>query len=347
MSRRTVVRRSAGSGFRGTTMLQCRTTVTKASRLPLERRVALWLQWFVLLLLGGLLLLPGCGSGEQARTAPADPGRPPLADEVRLVVSRDFGRQIMTDVTAPVTKDITVMRLLAENVEVETAYGGGFVKAIAGVASTHGSVAETNAEDWFYWVDGLMADVGAADFKLRGGQTVWWDYHAWADAMYLPTAIFALPAPWADGEPLLVTNQADAAVRAWAEDAGVSLGATVPFGRKAPHQAVVVATAAEAEAVPWLMSRLAGHDGGVELVTVASGRLVLQALDGSTGPDASGVCLALPDPDDMDMPLLVLLVTSEEDLGPLLETVTPASVSARLGIALVDGKPVPLPWRAD
>ena len=229
------------------------------------------------------------------------------------MISRDFGATVLLDVTAAADDGTSVLRLLAENSDVETAYGGGFVKSIDGLASTYGTVGDAEAQDWFYWVDGIMADVGAGDYDLQGGQTAWWDYHAWSQAMYLPAAVFALPSPWAGQATPLHTNVEDAEVRSWAKSQGIVFSATEKLGEDPPASGVVVATAAEAEATPWLARRLAGEDGGVALVRLAGGRLRLRALDGSSGPAASGVCVALPNPDDGDAPLLLLLVT---DRGP-------------------------------
>jgi hypothetical protein len=309
---------------------------TRASRRPTGR--------LLLVLAAAILaLLPaGCAGREQGPAASS--GHPPNAGEVRLVVSRDFGATVLTDVTVPLGKDASVMRLLAEHAHVQTAYGGGFVKAIDGLASTYGGVSSGTAQDWFYWVDGVMADVGAVDFRLRGGETVWWDYHAWSHAMYLPAAICALPAPWAGRREPLSINGSDTLIRAWAQERGVALGASRPLGGAPPPGGVVVATASEAAATPWLAKRLSGADGGVALVRPGAGTLTLTSLDGSTGPHVQGVCLALPDPGNGDAPLLVFLVARQSDLAALLSATTPSAVRARLGIA-VDGSDVMLlPW---
>lgn len=290
-----------------------------------------------------LLLLPaGCAGGEQGAAAAS--GHPPSASEVRLVVSRDFGAKVLTDVTVPLGKDASVMRILAEQDHVQTSYGGGFVKAIDGLGSTYGSVSAEKAQDWFYWVNGVMADVGAADYKLHGGETVWWDYHPWSRAMYLPAAIFALPAPWAGHQTPLTMDGSDKLVRAWAKQEGVALGATQALGATAPGGGVVVATASEAAATPWLKKRLSGADGGVELVRPSEGTLTLMALDRSPGPRVTGVCLALPNPDNGADPLLVFLVAQQSDLASLLSATTPAAANARLGIAVDGGKTQLLPW---
>jgi hypothetical protein len=293
-----------------------------------------------------LLTLAGCAGERSSERSVAAAGRPPDSGEVRLVISRDFGETVLKDVTVTAADDRSVMRLLAENATVEAGYGGGFVKSIDGLASTYGSVVQANAQDWFYWVDGVMADVGAADYTLHGGETVWWDYHAWARAMYLPAAIYAFPAPWASGELPLTTNHDTAALERWATENGLRLGAAQRLGDRAPADGIVVATAAEAQTTPWLRCRIAGDDGGVTLVELREGGLYLRALDGSSGPLASSACLALPNPDDGDKPLLLLLVQGPEDLRPLLDEITPASVSARLALAVVDGSATPLPWKA-
>jgi len=294
-----------------------------------------------------LLVLAGCAGEDSGGESVAAAGRPPAAGEVRLVVSRDFGATLLTDVTAPVSGDMSVMRLLAENAAVETQYGGGFVGSIDGLASTYGSVAESDARDWFYWVDGVMADIGAADYDLQGGATVWWDYHAWARAMYVPTALHAFPAPWT-GETLpVMTNGDTTALAAWAAANRLELGAAQPLGETPPAAGIVVATAAEAQQAPWLRSRIAGEDGGVELVQFRDGSIDLRALDGTQGPAATGVCLALPNPDDGGRPLLLLLVQESGDLEALLEAVTPAATSAHIAVAVAGGSVMSLPWAAE
>jgi len=294
-----------------------------------------------------VLVLAGCAGEDSGEGTAAAAGRPPAAGEVRLVVSRDFGATLLTDVTAAVGEGASVMRVLAENAKVETEYGGGFVGSIDGLASTYGSVTEADAKDWFYWVGGVMADIGAADYGLRGGETIWWDYHAWARAMYVPAAVHAFPAPWAGGE-LPVTMNGDAtALAPWAAENRLDLGATRPLGDGAPAAGIVVATAAEAQQTPWLRSRIAGQDGGVELVELRDGGIVLRALDGASGPAATGACLALPNPDDGARPLLLLLTGESGDLQALLESVTPATASARIGLAVVDGSVTALPWTSE
>ena len=68
------------------------------------------------------------------------------------------------------------MRLLQSSFDVETRYGGRFVQSIDGLegGGAGGQV------DWFYFVNGVEADVGAAEYELSPGDRVQWDYRNWA-----------------------------------------------------------------------------------------------------------------------------------------------------------------------
>ncbi len=153
---------------------------------------------------------PDGSSGATSEGGAATASRPPTASEVRLVISRDYGATVLKDLLVAAAQETSVMRVLAENAEVTSGYGGGFVDAVDGLRSTFGATSSAEAADWFYWVDGVLADIGAADYALEGGETVWWDYHRWAGAMFAPTAVHAFPVPWA-GRPLPVASDGEPA----------------------------------------------------------------------------------------------------------------------------------------
>src|SRR2546430_855580 len=91
----------------------------------------------------------------------------------RLLVTRDFGeRRVLTATENPIESGETVMRLLMRNGNVGARYGGRFVNAVNGIASTTRS---GRRFDWFYYVNGIEADVGAAERKVQGNDRVWWD----------------------------------------------------------------------------------------------------------------------------------------------------------------------------
>jgi hypothetical protein len=115
----------------------------------------------------------------------------------RLTVSRDFGERIVVEASrSSLPGGETVMRFLQREAKVETRYGGRFVQAIDGTRSTSSG---GRRKDWFYYVNGIEEDVGAADKELHSGDHVWWDYHDWGTAMRVPAVVGAFPEPFAHG----------------------------------------------------------------------------------------------------------------------------------------------------
>jgi hypothetical protein len=88
------------------------------------------------------------------------------------------------------------MRLLDRSTDISTRYGGGFVQSIDGIAGeAHGG----DPYDWFFYVNGVESPIGAADYRLHGGDRVWWDYRDWGAAMRVPAVVGAYPEPFVHG----------------------------------------------------------------------------------------------------------------------------------------------------
>ena len=292
-----------------------------------------------------LAVLPaGCSATSPSADQAATAGSPPSATQVRLVITRDYGSRLLKDVLVEPGGTTDVMRVLAENADVSSGYGGGFVSGIDGLESTFGGVSSADAADWFYWVDGLLADIGAADYTLDGGETVWWDYHRWAGAMFAPTAVHAFPAPWI-GRPLTVVGGgAVYGFDEWAQAGGLELGPRQDLSAGRPTDGLVVCTAAEAAASPWLVELLSGQ-GAAPLVAVDGGALTALGMDGAEAA-AEAAVLALPNVDDPTRPLLVVLLADAVAGSDTFALLTPATLGARLAAAVVDGAVVPLPLGA-
>ncbi|HEX7244518.1 MAG TPA: DUF4430 domain-containing protein [Solirubrobacterales bacterium] len=140
----------------------------------------------IALLIAATLAAAGCGLG---------PGEDVGAVELR--VTRDYGASTMLDAeVGDVTESDTVMRVLERNADVSTRYGGGFVQSVDGLEAQERF---GRSEDWFFYVNGVESTVGAADYPLRGGESIWWDYHEWGEAMRVPAAVGSWPQPFLDG----------------------------------------------------------------------------------------------------------------------------------------------------
>jgi hypothetical protein len=132
------------------------------------------------------LLLAGCGIG---------PGEQ-HSGGAQVRVTRDFGR---TELHAASTKTIsdaqTVMRLTEARFDVDTRYGGRFVQSIDGLTGT----GATGQRDWFFFVNGVESEIGAADYDLSPGDRIQWDYRRWDVAMRVPAIVGAFPEPFRHG----------------------------------------------------------------------------------------------------------------------------------------------------
>jgi len=117
---------------------------------------------------------------------------------VRVVVTRNFGQELMFDETLEVLPGTSAMSALMKVAEVETAYGGGFVNAINSVRS--GFIGSQSMKmDWFIYINGIQSNTGALDYKLRNGDMQHWDFHDWSFHHFIPAIVGDFPEPFRHG----------------------------------------------------------------------------------------------------------------------------------------------------
>ena len=125
----------------------------------------------------------GCGLGPGHGTS-----------QVSLTVTRGFGSAHVASVTATkVPGSATVMRMLQRSLPVQTRYGGGFVESIAGLSGN------ASRRDWFYYVNGIQARLGAAATTVHRGDRIWWDLHDWTATQSIPAVVGSFPEPFLHG----------------------------------------------------------------------------------------------------------------------------------------------------
>jgi hypothetical protein len=187
----------------------------------------------LLLLLCLPAVLAGCGLGSGEA--------PPGEGGSRLTVSRDFGaKELGHAERKTIPGGETVMRQLQRRFKIETRYGGGFVQEIAGVA---GGRQRGRPVDWFFYVNGIESESGAASRRLSPGDRVWWDHHDWGAAMRIPAVVGSFPEPFTSAArgkkiPIRIDCANDAvrdcrAVRDRLEAAGADVGGTGTVGTRA------------------------------------------------------------------------------------------------------------------
>jgi hypothetical protein len=128
--------------------------------------------------------LAGCGSGVAT---------PPSGPRAAIVtITQGFGRTTLT--TARAAPGQSALDALRRSAHVSTSYGGRFVRAINGLAGD-----QSQGMAWLYFVNGIQANVGSADYTLHPGDREWWDYRYWNDLIQVPVAIGAWPEPFVHG----------------------------------------------------------------------------------------------------------------------------------------------------
>lgn len=98
--------------------------------------------------------------------------------QVNLIVTRDYGHKKIFARNVGLVRDEVGMEIMFRNLDIQTAYGGGFVNAINGLEShyTFFTGQDRKKLDWFYWVNGILAPVGVAEYRPQPGDVIWWDY---------------------------------------------------------------------------------------------------------------------------------------------------------------------------
>jgi hypothetical protein len=180
----------------------------------------------IALLLGAALVAAGCGLGPGDKVGSVD-----------LTVTREFGTVQMTKSSGEANESDTVMRFLEGEVEdLETRYGGGYVKSIDGIEESERG---GHPYDWFFYVNGVESPVGAAQVSLEGGEQVWWDMHNWSATAHVPAVVGSWPAPfttgWEGHAPAVVVDCQDGgkacgSVRDALEGEGVKIASGSPKG---------------------------------------------------------------------------------------------------------------------
>jgi hypothetical protein len=128
-------------------------------------------------------VVSGCGLGPGSGTS-----------DVNLTVTHDFGTRSVLSVTQQqVPGSETVMRMLQRSSRITTRYGGGFVESIDGLSGT------SSRRDWFYYVNGVEAPVGAAQTAVHRGDRIWWDLHDWSATQSIPAVVGSFPEPFVHG----------------------------------------------------------------------------------------------------------------------------------------------------
>jgi uncharacterized protein DUF4430 len=264
---------------------------------------------------GCAVAIAGCGLGAGKGTS-----------NVALTVTRDFGAaSVGSAAERHVTGSQSVMRLLERSFRVTTRYGGGYVQSIDGLSGS------ATRRDWFYYVNGIEAPLGAAGTSVHRGDRIWWDLHDWSVTNSIPAVVGSFPEPFVHGV------------------GGKRLPTTLECAADASAACRQVASKLHAIGVP-AATQLLGTGSGSDSLGVVVGtwrdlhaELVARLIE--DGPRSSGIYARFAGPNGSSLQLLdpngrvvrtlgagagLVAATAQSSTGPiwLITGTDPAGVSA-------------------
>jgi hypothetical protein len=292
------------------------------------------------------LAVAGCGFGAGDSTG-----------QVTLTVTRDFGGEVLHEGIDQDTasEGDTVMRLLQSKYDVKTRYGGGFVQAIDGVA---GGRENGRRADWFYYVNGIEAPVGAAERRLAAGEDVWWDHHDWDAAQRVPAVVGSFPEPFASGLegkrfPIRLVCAANAdrscdEVETRLVDAGVKAPSRAVLEQSGGKEVlrIIVGRWADVrrDAVARSLERGPGASGVFARPTAAGDAIALLDADGKTVRTLrEGAGLVAATSVQEQAPTWIVTGTDDVGVAAAAAALTKERLAQHFALAIDDGRDVPLP----
>ena len=217
------------------------------------------------------------------------------SESVRLsvFVTRDFGKEVIKAESVKARSGDSVMDVLKRAADVKTEYGGGFVSSIEGLRSSPGT---GGGNDWFYFVNGVLAGIGAAEYAVEAGDHVWWDYHAWNRDNFIPAVVGSYPRPFTRGysrEDTTTRILYGANLENTARKIGAFLerhGAAVEYrgdleeqsGTEAKGPVIAVCTTVEAAGKDWIRCLLDGSGRSGTFIALDGDKLVSLDSAGKT-----------------------------------------------------------------
>lgn len=123
-----------------------------------------------------------------------------VGDSATIVIyaTTNFGKSILFSKELTIEGGESAMDVLNEVADITCIYGGGFVESINGVKSQYAG-GEGEKKDWFYYINGMLASVGATQYKLYSGDIEHWDFHDWRLDGMVTAIIGDYPEPFLHG----------------------------------------------------------------------------------------------------------------------------------------------------
>jgi hypothetical protein len=247
------------------------------------------------------------------------------------------------------------MRMLERSFKVTTRYSGGFVESIDGHAGSSARL------DWFYYVNGIEASLGAAGTSVNKGDRIWWDLHDWTATDSIPAVVGSFPEPFVHGiggrrYPVTIECATDAGtackrVTSELDSIGVPVSSqAIGGGSGTDSIGVVVGTWHDVEGE--LLAQLIKHgpaSSGVYARFAGANGSSLQLLDPAgkvvrTLGDGAGLIAATAQPSTG--PFWLITGTDVAGVNAAAAALTPARLRDHFALAVQGGTDLPVPQEA-
>lgn len=98
-----------------------------------------------------------------------------------IVVSKDKGAEVLENKVETIHAGESLLDYMNHDFQIETTYGGQFITSIDGIKSLWTGVPASQRKpvDWFLYINGQEAPVGAGSIMPKAGDVDTWDYHSW------------------------------------------------------------------------------------------------------------------------------------------------------------------------
>lgn len=274
-------------------------------------------------------LLSGCSTVAQESPAEGEPSG-------RIVATANFGGDLLLERRVPPGQ--SVLRALRGATPVETSYGGGFVSEMLDRSSD-----PSRRRDWFYWVDGALADVGARHRDLGEGEEAWWDYRDWGQLTDIWAVVGQWPAPFVSAGSPDRGVFADEPLRAEL----VAEGVTISSDPRAPFRVRVGSNEALVASDPAWERASVDPDGAGLTVAIDDGQIVALGPNGekrSPVPGARALAAAVPSGLESRRGILMVVAGLDQEAAEAAaETIADRPEALRLRFAVAfdrEGDPI-------
>jgi hypothetical protein len=298
----------------------------------------------------------GCGAGAGES-----------AESIQIRVTDDFGaRTLVQSDNAETQGEDTVMRVLQRNArKVETRFGGGFVQSIDGLS---GGTAGGRSTDWFFYVNGFISDKGAAQVKVRSGDRIWWDRRDWTTTDRIPAVVGSFPEPFVHGidgnrHPVRVEcgTAQELCKQVQSTLTGYDIVAAIGnVARSFTRQTlrVLVGPWPALDGDPFAAPIASGPKQSGVFARISKDGRTISTLDGRgrlvrrLGPGTGLIAATAPEGVEQVQsgvvrkdPVWVVTGTDEEGVRAAVAAFDEGALAGAFAVAVVDGRPVPLPER--